>query len=356
MSKSHIFVWQGYWKGGAARVTGSIARYFHQKGLEVTIGVYEFNPDCRLKQLVIKELKWAPSSFRSILASLYWRLKYARQYGSVYTHTLGLWKTPNNHLFVHDAADLDDKLESLTTYSQKLAYKLWRKLYFKYCLQTATLIFSASSGFRSYLERHQIPSERIIDSGSFYDDENFKYVRRKVPDVPYKILFIGDPDDINKNFSFVKNSLYANPKYCIYAAGGEYALNDKNVFYLGYLDDKGLNEILKAADYFIMPSFSEGFSIALLEALSTGIPCLVNEVVIPIELKNCPNIIPFSLNGTNLDLLVRDCAYRYSDLSQPYQDISKYSRSKIMCNEFTYIQNAVGSLPKTNTSNSREVG
>jgi poly(glycerol-phosphate) alpha-glucosyltransferase len=50
---------------------------------------------------------------------------------------------------------------------------------------------------------------------------------------------------------------------------------DKSVFFLGpvYGDEK--KQALAAADIFVLPSFSEGFSVAILEAAAAGLPVLL---------------------------------------------------------------------------------
>ncbi|OIO28490.1 hypothetical protein COX86_04145 [Candidatus Micrarchaeota archaeon CG_4_10_14_0_2_um_filter_60_11] len=55
----------------------------------------------------------------------------------------------------------------------------------------------------------------------------------------------------------------------------------KNVEFLG--NRRGIPGILSAADAFILPSLSEGLPVALLEALATGLPCIVTDIGLPVE-------------------------------------------------------------------------
>jgi glycosyltransferase involved in cell wall biosynthesis len=48
-----------------------------------------------------------------------------------------------------------------------------------------------------------------------------------------------------------------------------------HVDWLGYVDRTGKSEILGAASAFVLPSYSENFGIAVMEALAAGLPCLV---------------------------------------------------------------------------------
>ena len=54
--------------------------------------------------------------------------------------------------------------------------------------------------------------------------------------------------------------------------------NEENIEILGIKSHEEVLKLLYEADLFLLPSYSEGFSIALLEAMSTGIPCVVSNV------------------------------------------------------------------------------
>ena len=52
----------------------------------------------------------------------------------------------------------------------------------------------------------------------------------------------------------------------------------ENVNYLGSLSDEALNAIYRDADLFILPTYTEGFSMSLLEAMSHGLPIITTDV------------------------------------------------------------------------------
>ncbi len=51
---------------------------------------------------------------------------------------------------------------------------------------------------------------------------------------------------------------------------------EKNVHFLGYRSD--VPQLLKSCDIFIMPSYREGLSLALMEAMSAGLPCIASKI------------------------------------------------------------------------------
>jgi glycosyltransferase involved in cell wall biosynthesis len=80
-----------------------------------------------------------------------------------------------------------------------------------------------------------------------------------------------------------------NDKYLLVLAGGgkmlndiqlkvqEYKLQDK-VRFLGHFEESEKNKILSSFDCFVFPSFAEGFGIALVEAMSVGIPVIASDL------------------------------------------------------------------------------
>jgi glycosyltransferase involved in cell wall biosynthesis len=62
---------------------------------------------------------------------------------------------------------------------------------------------------------------------------------------------------------------------------------DGRVNWLGYLEGEKKREVLEAASAFVLPSYSESFGIAVVEALAAGLPCLVSSgVAISDEVEN----------------------------------------------------------------------
>lgn len=89
----------------------------------------------------------------------------------------------------------------------------------------------------------------------------FKEVSSKLPEA---VLILAGPDDgyLTETQSFIdQNGLGAKVKL------------------VGMLTDTDKKEALADADLFVLPSYSEGFSIAVLEAMTSGVPCVVSDRV-----------------------------------------------------------------------------
>ncbi|WP_158095868.1 glycosyltransferase family 4 protein [Erysipelatoclostridium sp. An173] len=100
-------------------------------------------------------------------------------------------------------------------------------------------------------------------------------------------------------------------------------LNLQNkVIFVGYRND--IKEILKISDIFCFPSYREGLSVALMEAMAAGLPCIVSKIRGNIDLVNenggflCePNDINSFYNGIKglLNKNKRICMGNYNKLN-----------------------------------------
>ncbi len=109
-----------------------------------------------------------------------------------------------------------------------------------------------------------------------------------IPDGAFLMLSVGELNR-NKNHEVVLRamSLLSDPNihYAIAGAGDlrEYLLSlseelgiRDHVHLLGYRKD--VAELYRAADVFVFPSFREGLSVSLMEAMASGLPCLVSDI------------------------------------------------------------------------------
>ena len=121
------------------------------------------------------------------------------------------------------------------------------------------------------------------------------------------MLSIGELNK-NKNHEIVIRALAdlnnRNIKYVICGQGNlkEYLKKlaedlgvQKQVYLLGYRTD--VIDICKSADLFVFPSKREGLSVALMEAMACGLPCVVSKIRGNIDLINperSGKVIPFN--------------------------------------------------------------
>ena len=143
------------------------------------------------------------------------------------------------------------------------------------------------------------------------------------------LLSVGELNN-NKNHKIVIESLPTLPKNVHYLICGVGALKEQyeeqakklqifeRLHLLGYRND--VIEIIKSCDIFIFPSKREGLSVALMEAMACGIPCIVSKI------RGNVDLINNSINGYIFDL--SKCS-----------DITKYVENIIQNNCSFYSKN-----------------
>jgi glycosyltransferase involved in cell wall biosynthesis len=340
MERPKLFVWQGGWRGGAARITRDVAEALSARGVDVTLGVFAPNPECALPQLVLAPPRWLPGIFHSLWASVVWKRRHGQTFRGVYTHTLGWWKPPATLLFVHDAVDVDRARIAIPDLPHRLVYRFWQWLYERFCLTRADIIFSATGEFTSYLRRHGVHSKRIVPSGSWFDDRFTPAPQRRMPHAPVRIVFIGDPAEPGKQFSLMREALKHNGRYELHVLGGTAKATSGQTYFHGYLSPAAVHDKLTAMDIFVMPSRSEGFSLALLEALAAGLPCVVNVSALTRELQNIRSIIPYDANRDRLSDVLRRVVEQYETLAVVDDRIHRFRRSRLLPQEADAVANA----------------
>lgn len=161
---------------------------------------------------------------------------------------------------------------------------------------TDTLITINKEDFE-FAKRHMHAKEILYVPGVGVDTEKFKNVncdkieKRKELNIPENatvLLSVGELI-VRKNHEIIIKALKEidNPDihYLIVGAGEieDYLKKltqenclDKNVHFLGYRKD--ICEICKAADIFCFPSLQEGLPVALMEAMSVGMPVICSEI------------------------------------------------------------------------------
>ncbi len=112
-------------------------------------------------------------------------------------------------------------------------------------------------------------------------------VRRElgIPRDANVLLSVGELND-NKNHETVIKAINGMNVYYVIAGTG-----DKKDYLQGLIDEQHMTDrikllgfrsdvkdIYKVADIFVFPSFREGLSVALMEAMASGLPCVVSKI------------------------------------------------------------------------------
>ncbi|KAA6431460.1 glycosyltransferase [Dyadobacter flavalbus] len=156
----------------------------------------------------------------------------------------------------------------------------------------------------------------------------FLEIQNKLPEA---ILVLAGPDDGYKQETedFIrKNNL------------------NERVRLVGMLTDTDKKEALSDADLFVLPSYSEGFSIAVLEAMASKVPALVSDRVgfgDYIRRYDAAHLTPLSSKGVAEGLLkiLQDHAYAQDLAKHAYQMVSENFDIQVVANQLLEEYNKV---------------
>jgi len=151
------------------------------------------------------------------------------------------------------------------------------------------------------------------------------------------LLSVGELND-NKNHKVVIECLPKLPKNVHYLICGVGPLKEQHeelakkldvsdrLHLLGYRND--VIRIMKSCDVFIFPSKREGLSVALMEAMACGLPCIASEIRGNIDLIGDKELL-FNQKNNELSSIFTDLKI-YKDISSNYcNQISITNKSKI---------------------------
>ncbi|AKB18815.1 glycosyltransferase family 4 protein [Methanosarcina sp. WWM596] len=150
-----------------------------------------------------------------------------------------------------------------------------------------------------------------VDTSKFSPNTNVSNVRTKF-NIPYNhklLLSVGRLISIKRPFlmldifKLIQNE-YNNASLLIVGSGNlenrmkRYVSDNNihNVIFAGFVDHEFLPEFYSCADYYIMTSEYEGQPLTLLEAMASGLPCIVSSIpnLRIVEGANCGIVIDFS--------------------------------------------------------------
>lgn len=214
-----------------------------------------------------------------------------------------------------------------TTYYGYMIQRLNPKIYYtisskieRYCLNKIneeTRLTAVSPQVYDELEEIGINQERItyipngVNTQRFRPTDNNKMLRKKfgIPEDSLIILSLGrlseqkQPQKLIEVFSEIEKE--GKDITLVIAGKGELLektkelakqKNLRNVMFLGYVDhEKDASDLYACSDYYIMTSKYEGQPLTLLEAMSSGLPCVVSNIpnLMIVKEANCGVIVDF---------------------------------------------------------------
>ena len=130
-----------------------------------------------------------------------------------------------------------------------------------------------------------------IDTAQYTLPAKVREEKRTELGIPHEAFLLISVGELNKNknnsviISAMEKLQNKNIHYILCGVGEKQAeLQDQadkaglhnNVHFLGYRND--VKELYQAADCFVMPSFREGLSRSIMEAMASGLPCVVSKI------------------------------------------------------------------------------
>ncbi len=173
-----------------------------------------------------------------------------------------------------------------------------------------------------------------IDLDKFYSEARKRNEIRKELEIPEEsmlLISIGELNN-NKNHETVIKAINGLDVYYIIAGVGdkmEYLQNlidEQNmadrIKLLGYRTD--VRDLYIASDIFVFPSFREGLSVSLMEAMASGLPCIVSRIRGNIDLIDENGGALFSPYD------VEDCREQIIEfLNKPKKELGEYNQVKV---------------------------
>lgn len=227
----------------------------------------------------------------------------------------------------------------------------------KYIDKIKSIHVPANSELEEFHKYFDIPRKKMsvihhgVNSDFFTPSIDKKSTRKKIlsklkiPNSPY-FLHIGENNYERKNqkrlgqaFKQAKNS-QPEFKHNLIIAGKHFPSIEKKlskidgIFFLDWISDEDLLELIQGADAFVLPSIHEGFGMPLVESMSCGVPCISCNRHAPPEILSNSGLL---VDPTNIEDISNSMIKLAQD-KKLLEDLSKKSlaRSK----DFSWEKNA----------------
>jgi glycosyltransferase involved in cell wall biosynthesis len=306
MNVVHVTSWLSRRGGGIPPVIWALARETRRRSHHVSVvGLLDewINDDCKEYESQFEAGKVIGPKAFGFSPALRKQLQAQTQPPGI-IHSHGLWMYPgiaarksagenNCRLLVSPHGMLEPWALNNSSWKKKLAGNLfeYRNLQAADCLHA--LCLPEAENFRRYGLKNPIA---IIPNGIDLDESEpppNNSIIEKFPELKGRghILFLARLHPKKGLGNLLQAWQRMAPEFkdwqLLVAGGGEPAyeselktfskdlISSRSVVFLGQLYGETKKQILAAADIFILPSFSEGFSVAVLEAAAAGLPVLL---------------------------------------------------------------------------------
>lgn len=167
--------------------------------------------------------------------------------------------------------------------SMRFLYRVYRGWLQARVLQRATRVVALSERIQWEIrDLYHIPEEKIhiIHNGTPFLASMEEYQDRLLRTKLMTGIFVSS-DHRWKGIHIVEALARKMPERTFLVCGSTYLPKVKNIEYRGSLDPQKLRELYREADFFIMPSQYEWQSLAVLEAMSLGLPIIGGREIDP---------------------------------------------------------------------------
>ena len=231
----------------------------------------------------------------------------------------------------------------------------WKKYFHK----IKHIHLPANSELEEFHEHLEIPYEKmsVIHHGvnhDFFKPANDKDLTRKkllsklkIPDEPY-FLHIGEINYVRKNLKRLGEA-YEQAKYSqssstfkhnLIIAGKHYPGIEKElsriggIYFLDWITDDDLLQLIQGSDAFLLPSLHEGFGMPLVESMACGVPSIACNLHAPPEVLSNSGILvdPYDIDS------IANSMIKLSQDKKLLQDLSE--KSLIRGQYFSWRKNA----------------
>lgn len=209
--------------------------------------------------------------------------------------------------------------------------------------------YQAAKSFHLRGKAYKIPGVGI-DVKGIHDLKVDRAQKRRelgVPEDAFVMLSVGDLN-ANKNHSTaIKAFAKADIPNSYYLICGEGELRNElsslaeklgvsqRIRLLGFRND--VREILKASDLFVFPSFREGLSVALLEAVSAGVTCIASNIRGNVDLLEQSQLFSPADEEKIADIMRKSVGEKQAPNQKVYEKFDKTEVEKRMENIYGYV-------------------